>query len=124
MECADRRWNNVSSGAVKYCGMAQHVIQLFVPVVDNDGKSFEDDSLERVKETLVKKFGGVTAYTRSPAHGVWASAQGQEQHDDVVVVEVMTDDIDDVWWKRFRTKLECDLRQEEIVVRVFPIRTL
>ena len=104
--------------------MASHLIQLLLPVADNNASPYPEAVLEGVKEALVEKFGGVTAFSRSPAQGVWAPAAAQEQHDDVVIVEVMADSVDDSWWAQLRKRLEQQLNQQEIVLRVFPIRTL
>jgi hypothetical protein len=104
--------------------MASYLVQILLPVADNTGKPFPDDVFEHVKDTLVDVFGGVTAYSRSPAQGVWATAREEKQHDDIVTVEVMTETLDEAWWGKFRTELETVLRQQEIVIRAFPIRRL
>ncbi len=103
--------------------MFSHLIQLLLPVADNQGRAFPDDVLESVKTTLVAKFGGVTAFGRAPAHGVWAGPN-RTQHDDVVIVEVMAGALDETWWSDFRKGLESKLGQQEIVVRAFLMRTL
>lgn len=103
--------------------MFSHLIQLLLPVADNQGRAFPDDVLENVKSTLVEKFGGVTAFSRAPAQGVWAGPH-RTQHDDVVIVEVMAGTMDETWWGNFRAGLERKLGQQEIVVRAFLMRTL
>ena len=57
-----------------------------------------------VTRELTDRFGGVTAYTRSPAEGRWQSGTS-EHHDDVLVVEVMVEKLDPTWWSKFRQKL-------------------
>jgi hypothetical protein len=104
--------------------MDQQLIQLLLPVADNDGRPFPDEVLERVKQALVDKFGGLTAYGRAPAEGVWESGAEGRQRDDVVIVEVMTPDVDPSWWTAFKEKLESELGQEEIVIRAFSIRSV
>jgi hypothetical protein len=76
-----------------------------------------------VTDTLSKRFGGVTAYSRAPAEGRWES-RGSTHHDEVLVVEVMVDTLDRGWWAEFRKKLEEAFRQQEIVVRAQDIERL
>ena len=68
-----------------------------------------------VKDCTVK-FGGLTAFSRSPAEGV-DTGQGRERHDDLIVFEVMTDEIDGAWWTSYREMLEKTFRQDRILIR-------
>ena len=103
--------------------MAMHVIQILLPVRDNDGKPFGPHPFEEVAWNLSKKFGGITAYSRAPAEGRWESS-GKTQHDDVLVFEVMVETVDRAWWTEFRTQLEMTFRQERIIVRAQLIELL
>jgi hypothetical protein len=99
-----------------------HVVQILLPLADNDGRPFPDSLLREIREELVARFGGLTAYGRAPALGVWAH-DGTRQKDDIVVVEVMVEALDETWWRGFRERLESLLKQEKLVVRSFEIRT-
>jgi hypothetical protein len=101
-----------------------YLVQILLPTGYNDGTPIADEAIEAVKDQLVSQFGGVTAFTRSPAKGVWAPQGGTEVHDDVVVVEVMTDALDESWWREFREQLERNLKQQSIVVRAQLFRSL
>jgi hypothetical protein len=68
-------------------------------------------------------FGGLTAYSRAPAKGVWTQSGGQ-QEDDIIIVEVMAETLDERWWRDFRRRLEERLGQEELVIRAQEMRTL
>jgi hypothetical protein len=72
---------------------------------------------------LVARFGGVTAFSRAPAEGVW-SDNGRKCRDEIILVEVMAEAIDVAWWRQFRAELEEKLRQQAIVVRTFSITQL
>jgi hypothetical protein len=99
------------------------LIQILLPLTDNAGKSFPDALLRGIQHELTERFGGLTAYERSPAKGIWR--QGHEHRkDDVVIVEVMTDAADQKWWQEFRKRVERDLQQDELVIRVLPIRRI
>jgi hypothetical protein len=94
-----------------------HLIELFLPLSDNEGRAFGRDEFDRVRRELTGRFGGVTAFTRSPAEGAWREGDGGVTHDEVVVFEVMTDDLDRAWWAEYRDELTRRFRQEELLVR-------
>ena len=93
-----------------------HLIQILLPRADNDGAPFPDALFAAVQRELTDKFGGVTAFSRAPAEGVWRQG-GARQHDDIVIVEVMARELDRDWWRRFRLSLEKTFRQERLVIR-------
>ena len=100
-----------------------HLVQLLLPVADNAGQRFPAILYEDVASELTERFGGVTAYTRSPAEGRWQSG-ASEHHDDVLVVEVMVDELDPAWWGAFRERLAGTFLQESLVVRAQNIQLL
>ena len=61
-------------------------------------------------------FGGLTAYSRALAEGLWGSGHNTERND-IIVVEVMVEDLERSWWSDYRRTLEQVFRQDEIVVR-------
>ena len=69
-------------------------------------------------------FGGVTAYMQAPAEGVWEDEEGKVRQDRVVILEVMTPDLDRAWWARYKRQLEKRFRQDAIVIRASAIETL
>ena len=79
----------------------------------------------RVSSELAHKFGGLTAFTRAPAEGVWKESDAAHpKHDEIVVFEVMTDELDRTWWRDYRRDLERRFRQEEVVIRAQAIEQL
>ena len=100
-----------------------HLIQILLPVRDNDGKPFGPHPFEEVSWQLSKKFGGITAHNRAPAEGRWETS-GKTQHDDMLVVEVMVTEIDRPWWTGFRKQLEATFRQNTVIVRAQSIEVL
>jgi len=97
-----------------------HLVQLRLPLCDNSGNAFAETVYTSIRRELTERFGGVTAFTRAPAQGLWIS-EGGTTHDEIVVVEVMTADLDREWWVSYRATLEMLLKQEHIVVRAQPI---
>jgi hypothetical protein len=94
-----------------------YLVQLLLPVYDNEGHAFEASEYVRLRSELADRFGGVTAYTRAPARGVWKQDSGTTTRDDIVIFEVMTDDLDQEWWTAFRKQLEQRFRQDTLIVR-------
>jgi hypothetical protein len=94
-----------------------HLIQILLPTRDNDGAIFPVADFERVARELTERFGGVTAFTRSPADGRWKQGEGDAQHDEIVVIEVMEEGLDRVFWRAYRAELARRFRQDVIVVR-------
>ena len=102
----------------------QTLIQLFLPLRDNDGNAYPRSSFDEVRSELTGLFGGATAYLRSPAAGAWEDDDGDVQRDNVVLLEVMADRLDHAWWTGYRGELEQRFGQEEILVRAFPVERL
>ena len=100
-----------------------HVIEILLPLRRNDGSPQPDGLFGKVRRELVEKFGGLTAFTRSPAEGLWEDGEGLEQ-DEIVIFEVMAEDLDRGWWGEFRARLERDLDQEEVVIRAMAAERL
>jgi hypothetical protein len=101
-----------------------HLVQILLPVRDDEGHAFSRDLFAAVRLELTERFGGVTAYARAPARGLWKDDDGAVASDDVVVYEVMVDDLDEVWWAATRERLRQRFRQDELVVRALPARRL
>ena len=93
-----------------------HLIEILLPVRDNEGRPFAAEVYQSLRDELTEHYGGVTAFTRAPAEGETKTGSGKV-HDDIVVFEVMTDEIDRHWWKQYRECLERRFKQDEIVVR-------
>jgi hypothetical protein len=96
-----------------------HLIQILIPVFDNAGRRFGQETFEGVRERLMERFGGLTAFIQSPALGLWKDTQnGTTARDDMILIEVMAETLDRAWWSAYRKELEEIFRQDEIVVRV------
>ena len=102
----------------------QTLVQLFLPLRDNAGHAYPRAEFDRVRAELTERFGGATAFLRSPAVGAWEDEEGDVQRDEVVLVEVMADRLDRDWWTAYRESLEGRFAQEEILVRATPVERL
>jgi hypothetical protein len=101
-----------------------HLVQLLLPLERPGGARFPADVYREVTRELTERFGGVTAYNRAPASGLWEERSGRTEHDDIVVYEVMVESLDPAWWGEYRQALERRFEQEELVVRAQPMRRL
>jgi hypothetical protein len=101
-----------------------HLIQLLLPLYNNEKKPLSKELFVQVRNELVARFGGLTAYSRAPVSGLWQEDDGQTAHDDLVIYEVMTEHVDPQWWSRYRAELETRFQQEALVVRAQEMRLL
>ncbi len=102
--------------AAEVDGRDVRLVQILLPLARHDGQPVDARTFETVKDELTANFGGLTAYTRSPAEGRWLGKR--QETDDVVVFEVMCPDVDRRWWQEYRQRLERLFEQERIVIRV------
>ncbi|MYZ47280.1 hypothetical protein [Propylenella binzhouense] len=100
-----------------------HLAQILLPVRDPRGRRFDAAAFDRVRSELTERFGGLTAFTRAPAEGLWKGGGGTEA-DDIAVFEVMTETLDRAWWAGYRRDLEARFAQQAIVVRVQAIELI
>jgi hypothetical protein len=99
------------------------LVQLLLPLYDNAGRRLPLEQFARVRDELTDRYGGMTAYLRSPAQGTWKTS-GAVDRDQVVMCEVMVDDLDRDWWSAYRSALETRFDQHEVVVRASPMERL
>jgi hypothetical protein len=100
-----------------------HLIEILLPLNDNNGRPFDPPKYAVIRHQLTERFGGLTAFTRSPAQGT-TTESGKTVHDDIVVFEVMTEKLDLSWWRSYRAELEREFRQDTIVVRASAVTLL
>src|ERR1700760_1137312 len=93
-----------------------YLVEILLPLYDNEGRRFGAGEFDRVRDELAEHFGGVTAFRRSPAEGLWKEG-GETSRDRVVIFEVMADSLERDWWREYRAELERRFQQEKIVAR-------
>lgn len=103
-----------------------HLIQILLPLYDNEGHRIPMIHHRAVKEELTERFHGLTAYNRAPAEGLWKKSQKghKTRRDDIIIYEVMTQTRNASWWRIFRRRLEQRFRQEEVIIRAQEIALL
>lgn len=93
------------------------VIEMFLPLQDNAGQVQPSALFEAVVKTLTEKFGGVTAYARAPAEGHWKEGE-RTVTDNIAVFEIMVEEVDRGWWRRYKKELERLFKQDTILIRM------
>ncbi|GFO65398.1 hypothetical protein [Geomonas paludis] len=101
-----------------------HLIQILLPLYDNEGNQFTQDEFLKVRDGLSERFGGITTYMRSPARGLWKETKETTVQDDIVIYEVMTPELDRAWWRKYRQQLTADFRQALLIVRASKVELL
>lgn len=100
-----------------------YLVQIILPCYENSGKAVDAALFRQVRQTLLDRFGGVTAYTRAPAQGLWQDGSRVER-DEVLLYEVMVANLDRAWWAAYREELEGKFHQQELVIRAHRIERL
>ena len=100
-----------------------HLIQILLPLYDNEGAAFPREHYVDVRRHMTDRFGGVTTYSRAPAQGFWKN-EGRIERDEIVVFEVMAPELDRPWWFDYRRSLERLFNQSQILLRAHEVDTL
>lgn len=101
-----------------------YLIQLLLPLNDNDCQRLPRALFQEVREELVARFGGLTAFSRAPVEGLCQDEAERVEDDELLVYEVMTEALDRAWWADYRRQLEAAFRQREILIRAQPTERL
>ena len=104
--------------------MTPHLVQILLPTRLPDGSNAPAEWFTQVRVELTERFGGVTAYTRNPATGLWKGTEAEIHRDQVIMIEVVVDAFDRAWWARYRGQLERRFGQEEIHARALAIERI
>lgn len=101
-----------------------HLVQILLPTRKRSGEAVPREMFDLVRTTLTERYGGATAWNRSPAKGTWIDPGGDLETDEIVMVEVMCPTLDRVWWISWRRELESLFDQQEIVIRATAVEQI
>ena len=104
--------------------MSQQLVQVLLPTHRRNGTPVAPEEFARVRVELTERFGGVTAYSRSPATGLWKRDDEEIERDQVIMIEVVVDAFDREWWARYREQLETRFGQEEVLARALAMERI
>ena len=101
------------------------LIQILLPVsAPSRDRNAMQKAFTLTREELVTAFGGVTAYSQSPAEGIWTAPEGSEQKDRMVMVEVVTSTLDHAWWQPYSKRLAERFAQDVIHIRALAVELI
>lgn len=101
-----------------------HLIELFLPLYDPQGNRFPEKIFSDLKDELTEVFGGLTIHSKAPATGLWKPESEKTVKDTIIIYEVMTEELDEEDWKKRKLRLQRELQQDEIIIRVTPVRII
>ena len=104
--------------------MTSHLIQILLPIQFGDGSNVPAELFSQVRTELAERFGGVTAYSRSPATGLWKRTEAEVARDQVIMIEVVAEALDRDWWAQYREQLERRFGQEAVHARALAIERI
>ena len=93
-----------------------YLVETLLPKKTGDGQPVTQELFEGLLKELIGRFGGATSFARAPGLGLWRSG-GETERDTIAVMEVMTEELSQGYWRALREKLERELSQDEIVIR-------
>jgi hypothetical protein len=102
---------------------SSYLVQILLPKETGGGRPISRQWFEALLKDLTDRFGGATSFLRAPGQGLWQSG-GTTEKDNIAVIEVMTEELDQAFWRSLRGRLEEELSQEEIVIRAQEISRL
>lgn len=101
-----------------------HLVQILLPLYDNGGTPIPQLQFRRVSQEMADRFGGLTAFTRAPAEGVWKEGGQKTSHDEIVVFEVIRTISTGPGGRAIARSWSGGFRQEVIVIRAQAIEQL
>ncbi len=100
------------------------LIQILLPLYNNQKEPFPQTVFTHIRQELTEKFGGITAFSRSPATGLWKENEEKTVKDEIIIYEVMAESLDLEWWQCYKVNLEETFRQDEILIRTWEVQVI
>jgi hypothetical protein len=98
-----------------------HLMQILLPLYAKDGTRIPEREFAIVRRELTERFGGVTAYLRAAASGLWKSPDGGIDRDEMIMIEVVIERLEREWWTSYRSELEARFHQDALHLRAIPL---
>jgi hypothetical protein len=92
-----------------------YLIQLLLPLHDNEKRPIPVEHFNTLRTDLTRRFGGVTAFVRAPAKGLWEEDE-EINRDDVVMFEIIAENFAKDWWREYRIQLQHVFKQKEVLI--------
>ena len=89
-----------------------YLIQLLLPLHDNEKRPIPAEHFNRLRTDLTQRFGGVTAFVRAPAKGLWEEDE-EINSDDDVVFEIIAENFAKDWWRDIEFSCNTSLNRKK-----------
>ncbi|MEA2879205.1 MAG: hypothetical protein QOF14_4401 [Hyphomicrobiales bacterium] len=89
------------------------LVEILLPVNDNAGRAFEASKFAAVRNGKIRWRNGFHPRSRTGDQRL----RRQDPARRYVIMEVMTDRLDQDWWAAYRQNLECEFAEDEIIIR-------
>ena len=96
---------------------SKYLFEIFLPLLDQGGLKFPEEYFSELRDTLFKKFDGVTIHQRSPSTGMWSNPDKGYEEDKLIIYEVMASDREDAFWRNLREELRGKFKQKKLLIR-------
>lgn len=103
---------------------SKKLFQILLPLYDNEAEPFSEEMYKSIRNELTERFGGLTAYSRAPATGLWKDGDEELTIDKLIVYEVIADEFEKKFWKSFKEILKAQFKQEDIIIRCTDIQVV
>jgi hypothetical protein len=101
-----------------------YLIQILLPLYTSDKESVDPKCLLELRQELTETFGGITTYSRTPAHGLWKENDEKTVKDDLITFEILAESVDLSFWGQLKSRLELQLDQREILIRYWEVQVV
>jgi len=99
---------------------SKDLVQILIPLTTGEGETIKKRWFDALMKELTDRFGGATSFKQSPGQGHWDSGHDIER-ESIVLIEVMSDRLDEAYWTALKARLEGELTQDEIMMRAIPV---
>ncbi|MBD1432293.1 inorganic diphosphatase [Sphingobacterium sp. DN00404] len=93
------------------------LFEIFLPLKNNKNSAFPQHYFDDLRHLLVRKFGGVTVYQRSPVTGIWDNPEEGHERDELIIYEVMSSTGEEVFWTQLKADLANQFKQDKLLIR-------
>ncbi|RZK56991.1 MAG: inorganic diphosphatase [Pedobacter sp.] len=90
-------------------------LELMIPETNAAGDKYPQGYYRDLEKELMKNFGGLTAYQRTPVAGMWQDESACTQQS-MFVYELLLAKLDLTYWQQLKQKLEKKFAQKEILI--------
>lgn len=93
-----------------------HLVEVFLPTGYPNGDLIPQSIFDLIEGELREKFDGVVVYARKSARTL-SRSHARQMEESLLVIEIVTDDLDKEWWKEFRHRTQALFHHDDLLIR-------